>query len=102
MPVSESSTIVILLAACAGLMVLVLLLVFKILARLTAIEQRIAAHENSRDGDEHAPSPAEISQGGAFETFLKEEPGRRGLAKSEQFAAYRRWRQENGLNWSNK
>ena len=38
--------------------------------------------------------------GGAFEDFLHEDPARRRLPKREQFAAYRLWRQEKGLNWS--
>ena len=37
---------------------------------------------------------------GEFETFLTEDPARRQLTKGEQFSAYRRWRQEKGLNWS--
>lgn len=37
---------------------------------------------------------------GAFEDFLREDPARRRLPKREQFAAYRLWRQEKGLNWS--
>ena len=39
------------------------------------------------------------SAGGAFEMFLAEEPARRKLPKREQFADYRKWRQEKGLNW---
>lgn len=46
-------------------------------------------------------SGAETPSGGAFEIFLSEEPSRRALTKSEQFAAYRQWRQEKGMNWSN-
>lgn len=42
----------------------------------------------------------DASMGGAFEGFLDEEPGRRALPKGEQFAAYRKWRQEKGLNWT--
>lgn len=102
MPVSESSTIVILLAACAGLSVLLLLLAFRILARLATLEQRIISIASAQEEGGQAPSSAETSQGGAFESFLNEDPSRRDLIKSEQFAAYRRWRQENGLNWSNK
>jgi hypothetical protein len=102
MPASESYTVVIFLAACVGLMLLVLLLVFRILSRLTSIERRMAADGSSLDGLGQTPSMAETSKGGAFETFLKEDPSRRDLSKNEQFATYRRWRQENGLNWTNK
>ena len=34
------------------------------------------------------PPPEETSPGGAFETFLNEDPARRKLPKSEQFAAF--------------
>jgi hypothetical protein len=50
---------------------------------------------------ESASSAGETSPGGAFEVFLGEDPSRREMAKGEQFSAYRRWRQEKGLNWSN-
>ena len=35
-----------------------------------------------------------------FEEFLKEDPTRLMLSKSEQAAAFRKWRSEKGLNWS--
>lgn len=34
-----------------------------------------------------------------FEAFLAEDPLRRALPKNEQFAAFRRWRSEKGMNW---
>ena len=34
-----------------------------------------------------------------FEEFLEEDPSRRDLPKKEQFAAFRQWREEKGLNW---
>lgn len=36
-----------------------------------------------------------------FAEFLAEDPARRELPKKEQFAAFRRWREEKGLNWKN-
>lgn len=36
----------------------------------------------------------------AFEQFLAEDPGRISMPKSEQFAAYRQWRKDKGMNWS--
>lgn len=97
----ETSTVVILLWSCAGLLVLVLLLIFQISGRLSRIERHVAEDHSHPEIAEQAPSAAETSPGGAFETFLNEEPGRRELTKGEQFKAYRRWRQENGMNWSN-
>ncbi len=97
----ETSTVVILLGSCAGLLVLLLLLLFQISGRLSRIERHIARDDSHPETAGEAPSAAETSPGGAFEMFLNEEPGRRDLTKGEQFKAYRRWRQENGMNWSN-
>lgn len=36
-----------------------------------------------------------------FAAFLAEDPARGELPKKEQFAAFRRWREEKGLNWKN-
>lgn len=101
MPDVDGSTIVILISSCAGLLVLVLLLIFQISGRLSRMERLLS--ENSSEGEpfESAPTSAETLSGGAFEAFLSEDPSRRQLIKGEQFSAYRRWRQENGLNWSN-
>jgi hypothetical protein len=101
MPESEVSTMVILLASCTGLLVLMLLLVFRISRRLARIEGRLGQSQNRQESIDSAPSAAERSAGGAFETFLNEDPARRDLPKGEQFSAYRQWRQEKGMNWSN-
>ena len=34
-----------------------------------------------------------------FALFLAEDPSREELPKKEQSAAYRRWREEKGMNW---
>ena len=100
MPVTEAPTLLILLAVCAGLLVLVLLLVLRISCRLSRME-KLAGQASSRgDSAEPAPSKAETSPGGAFEAFLAEYPSRRDLPKGEQFSAYRQWRQDRGMNWS--
>ena len=101
MMVSESSTIVILLAACVGLLAMGLMLIFRLLARLSSIESLLAINNSSSEASAVQQDSSEKMQGGAFEAFLKEDPSRRKLPKREQFAGYRRWRQENGLNWSN-
>lgn len=62
--------------------------------RLDTFSQNSSLHENE-------PSHAETSAGGAFEAFLGEDSARRALPKAEQFSAYRKWRQEKGMNWSN-
>ena len=62
--------------------------------RLDGISKNPVSHENE-------PSHAETSAGGAFEAFLGEDAARRAMPKAEQFSAYRKWRQEKGMNWSN-
>ena len=99
---SVAPMVVILLYSAVGLLVLLVAMIVGISRRLLRIERRLA--DGVIRGEETgaaAPSLAESSTGGAFETFLNEDPARRQLPKSEQFAAYRRWRQQNGLNWSN-
>jgi hypothetical protein len=101
MPETDLSTVVILLASCAGLLLLVLLLVFRISARLSRLEGLVRQQPVRPETVESGPSAAEASAGGAFEIFLSEDPSRRELSKAEQFSAYRLWRQEKGMNWSN-
>ena len=101
MPESQAPTLIILLSSCLGLLVLVLFLVLRISLRLSRIERAAGKSSSPTESVEQAPSVAETSPGGAFETFLSEEPSRRNLTKSEQFSAYRQWRQEKGMNWSN-
>lgn len=101
MPESEGSTLVILLSSCAGLLVLILVMTFWLSRRLSRIESLLVQNTSHPESAESAPSAAETSSGGAFEAFLSEDPARRELPKAEQFSAYRQWRQEKGLNWSN-
>jgi hypothetical protein len=101
MPETDLSNVVILLASCAGLLLLVLLLVLRISARLSRIEGLLWRQPSRPETVESGPSAAETSAGGAFEIFLSEDPSRRELPKAEQFSAYRLWRQEKGMNWSN-
>ncbi len=101
MPEAAAPTLVIMLAACGGLLVLVLLLVLRISWRLSRIEKLAGQSPSRAEPAEQAPSKAETSPGGAFEAFLAEEPSRRALPKGEQFSAYRQWRHDKGMNWSN-
>lgn len=100
-PELSASTVMILLCSTLGLAVLLLGMMIGISRRLRRIERWLVESENLQGSAEASPSQAETSAGGAFETFLKEDPARRKLPKGEQFAEYRRWRQENGMNWSN-
>ncbi len=101
MPDSVSSTVVILLGTLAGLLLLLVMIVFGIARSLGRIQRDLMdakAHVSERQ-----PGFAKVGTTGrrAFETFLSEDPSRQKLAKREQFAAYRQWRKEKGLNWKN-
>lgn len=104
----DSATVMILLSTCVGMLIIVWFLIMKISWRLSRIEYLIS-ETNELEREPSIPSsgsgvvlPAgEVSQRRAFEIFLAEDPARRLLPKREQFTAYRRWRQEKGMNWSN-
>ena len=101
MPESQAPTLLILLSVCTGLLVFVLFLIFRIFGRLSRIESLLIQNTSRQESSESSPSAAETSPGGAFEAFLSEDPARREMTKGEQFTAYRQWRQEKGMNWSN-
>ncbi len=92
-----------LVAIFGGLFLLLLVVggILRILKRLSRLESLLTQDRSYGQAAERAPSEGEISSGGAFEAFLADDPKRRLLTKGEQFAAYRQWRQENGMNWSN-
>ncbi len=97
----DATTVTILLGLCVTLLVVALALIFRISGRLGRLEMLLDAtvREPEREGEE-APSVAETSPGGAFEEFLHEDAARLAMTKSEQFAAYRHWRREKGMNWA--
>lgn len=97
-PETESPLLLNLLITALGLLVILILVSWNISRRLARLERRLAPSQASSDPT--PPSAAETSAGGAFEAFLSEDPARRNLPKGEQFATYRKWRQEKGLNWS--
>lgn len=91
----------ILLGSILGVLVLLWISVLGLGRCLGRIERRLSEAAARDDPSAQAPGRAETSPGGAFEAFLGEDPERRKLPKGEQFAAYRKWRQEKGLNWGN-
>jgi hypothetical protein len=104
MPESSVSTVVILLSVCVGLLVILILIAAAISRHLGRLERLLAVKSPVKIGSSATPPPltaAETSPGGPFEAFLAAEPARKALSKKEQAAAYRKWRQENGMNWSN-
>lgn len=105
MPESEMPayvlTIVILLSVCLGMLVLLVIMSFRICGQLGRIWKTANFGTTDAPVLESEISSAETSHAGAFEAFLSEEPARREMTKGEQFAAYRQWRNEKGMNWSN-
>lgn len=100
MPESDFPMFQILLAVASGLLALLLVIGWRVSRRLARIERLLENKPAGPDEENLQPSVAETSPGGAFEIFLSEDPSRLLLPKSEQFAAYRKWRQKKGLNWS--
>lgn len=80
----------------AGLLVMILVVLIQIASRLKGIERRVTVTQPDVVAKE---SLSETSYDGAFGKFLGERPELLVLKKSEQFAAYRKWRKEQGLNW---
>jgi hypothetical protein len=91
-----------LVAACIGLGLLLVLvkMVSRISRRLSQLEIMTTQDRNPWEAVEPAANETDAPTEGGFETFLAADPGRRLLTKGEQAAAYRKWRQENGLNWT--
>lgn len=103
MPETDLSTVVILLSACLGVLFLILMVTVGYSSRLGRIE-RLLAQKTDPAGTEAAVETREAVDrrpGGPFDTFLAEDSARKLLSKKEQSAAYRKWRQERGMNWSN-
>ena len=94
-----------LLSICLATLVALIFIGLAILKRLARIESQQQEHKSAQLVSSSSSSQAlpeiETSPGGAFEMFLEEDAARLTMAKSEQFKAYRKWRQEKGMNWSN-
>lgn len=104
MPVPELPlSLWIMLGVIVGLQVILMLQVAGLSARVRRL----------RDSRGSVPVQATVESGGSLEEvkarnseqkqwfarFLEEDPSRRDLPKKEQFEAFRRWRNERGLNW---
>jgi len=86
----------------AALLVVLLFMMLGIHGRLLRIEDRLsrgsrAAMPDGADGSSKSSAESGI---GPFEEFLAEDPQRLLMPKSDQFAAYREWRRERGMNWT--
>ncbi|MGB6223515.1 hypothetical protein [Haloferula sp.] len=90
-----------------GAILLLLLLVWfsqmSTSSRLRRIEEQLGKkpHHSQEEGAGAADTGAESGeQTRLFQEFMMEDPKRAGLPKKEQFAAFRKWRAEKGLNWN--
>ncbi len=99
-------SIVILCYSAVTLLFIILLMLLRISGQLALLAFKLGKSNRPAKVSEKANAPSapagapEVGAGTAFEEFLNEDPQRRGLAKKEQFNAYRKWRADKGLNWS--
>ncbi len=101
-------SIIILCYVATGLLVLILLLLFIMNSKLSALYAKLSRPSRYTKPESSEPTPdsvdppdeVEATAGTHFEEFLNEDPERRKLTKKEKFKAYRAWRSEKGLNWS--
>lgn len=85
-----------------ALLIAIFFLVLRINAKLSGFSNNASNHSRSSSSSgesEETESNIEVAPGTPFEEFLNEDPARRSLSKKEQFAAYRDWRSQKGLNW---
>jgi hypothetical protein len=94
--------IIILCFVATGALVMILLLLFIMNSKLTALSAKLTRYSRSAKSEEQDASPnaVEAPSGTHFEEFLNEDSNRRRLTKKEQFKAYRAWRSKKGLNWT--
>lgn len=97
------SALLFLLVGVFGVLVVILVVLGSISRSLLRLERRMDQQEGVAAVQTPvvpgADSLPKSMQKADFMAFLNEEPHRRQLPKQEQFAAYRKWRKEKGLNW---
>lgn len=90
----------------AALLIAIFFLALRINSKLSQLTGKSIRSSHSSESTTTEPEaseePIQAPPGTPFEKFLEEDPQRRLLGKKEQFASYRRWRAEKGLNWNNK
>jgi hypothetical protein len=87
------------LGALAFLQVLELFALLRLSGRVSRLMRLIAPPVPAASQELADRREATGDQKKWFATFLAEDPARGQLPKKEQFAAFRRWREEKGLNW---
>lgn len=88
--------VLILLSALVALMTLVVALLW----RIARLPKRRRVGSVARGANDHAdPKQEARAHNRQFTEFLAEDPSRAEMTKSEQFAAFRQWRQDRGFTW---
>jgi len=85
-----------------GVLAVVVLMLISLRAAVARLDLRLSRMQKSPENkasQRHPSADAEAHES-AFEQFLAEDPTRLGMSKTEQFAAYRQWRKDKGMNWS--
>jgi hypothetical protein len=89
----------ILLGTLVLLQLLALALLVRISGRVARLSRKPAASVASTGRNLADRKESNADQKKWFAQFLAEDPDRAQLPKKEQFAAFRRWREEKGMNW---
>lgn len=89
----------VLLGSLVVLQLLVLALLVRVSGRVSRLSRMLAPSVVPAGRDLADRKESNADQKKWFAQFLAEDPGRAQLPKKEQFAAFRRWREEKGMNW---
>jgi hypothetical protein len=89
----------VLLGALVVLQLFVIVLLVRISGRVSRLSRMPAPLVASTGRDLADRKESNADQKKWFALFLAEDPERARLPKKEQFAAFRRWREEKGMNW---
>ncbi|MCW1925525.1 hypothetical protein OKA05_23405 [Luteolibacter arcticus] len=81
------------------LQLVLLIAVLRLSARVSRLFRLIASPVPAATQELADRKEATGEQKKWFAEFLEEDPSRRDLPKKEQFANFRQWREDRGLNW---
>ncbi|MGC4014957.1 MAG: hypothetical protein QM755_10645 [Luteolibacter sp.] len=102
MPEAQLENLFIVAVFGTGLLLLCVFLLARISWRLGRIEKSLVVQLETGRKPEKSESPEAADMSGLFGRFLSEHPEWVQEPKAEQFAAYRKWRKEQGLNWEGR
>ena len=89
----------VLLGALVVLQLLVIALLLRVSGRVSRLSRMLAPAVAPAGRGLAERKESNADQKKWFAQFLAEDPERAQLPKKEQFAAFRRWREEKGMNW---